>query len=52
VTSKKAEQAAQSQRFINAAREAGCSEYEAEIRENMKRIAKAGSSRIQKPATK
>jgi hypothetical protein len=32
---------AQSKRFIEAAREAGCSEDEAEIRENMKRIAKA-----------
>jgi hypothetical protein len=30
----------QSQRFIEAAREAGCSEDEADIRENMKRIAK------------
>lgn len=30
---------AQSKRFIEAAREAGCSEDEAEIRENMKRIA-------------
>jgi hypothetical protein len=32
---------AQSKRFIEAAREAGCSEDEAEIRENMKRIAGA-----------
>ncbi len=31
----------QAKRFIDAAREAGCSEDEAEIRENMKRIAKA-----------
>ena len=31
----------QRDRFIEAAREAGCSEDEAEIRENMKRIAKA-----------
>jgi hypothetical protein len=31
----------QRSRFIEAAREAGCSEDEAEIRENMKRIAKA-----------
>ena len=30
---------AQAKRFIEAAREAGCSEDEAEIRENMKRIA-------------
>jgi len=30
---------AQAKRFIKAAREAGCSEDEAEIRENMKRIA-------------
>jgi hypothetical protein len=30
----------QSQRFIEAAREAGCSEDEAEIRENMRRIAR------------
>jgi hypothetical protein len=36
----------QAKRFIEAAREAGCSEDEAEIRENMKRIAKA------KPAPK
>ena len=32
---------AQGARFIEAAREAGCSEDEAEIRENMKRIASA-----------
>ena len=32
---------AQAKRFIDAAREAGCSEDEAEIRENMKRIATA-----------
>jgi hypothetical protein len=31
----------QAKRFIEAAREAGCGEDEAEIRENMKRIAKA-----------
>ena len=31
----------QRSRFIDAAREAGCSEDEAEIRENMKRIATA-----------
>ena len=30
---------AQAKRFIEAAREAGCSEDEAEIRENMKRFA-------------
>ena len=35
----KAKVASQSDRFIDAAREAGCSEDEAEIRENMKRIA-------------
>lgn len=32
---------AQSERFIEAAREAGCSEDEAEIRESMKRLATA-----------
>jgi DNA-binding IclR family transcriptional regulator len=32
---------AQAKRFIAAAREAGCSEDEAEIRENMRRIASA-----------
>jgi hypothetical protein len=31
----------QAQRFNEAAREAGCGEDEAEIRENMKQIAKA-----------
>jgi|GEM_PF-6842709 len=31
----------QANRFIKAAREAGCSEDEAEIRENMRRIASA-----------
>ncbi len=38
---KKARDPAQAQRFIEAAREAECSEDEAEIRENMKRIAEA-----------
>jgi hypothetical protein len=33
---------AQSKRFIEAAREAGCSEDEAVFDENLKRIAKAG----------
>jgi hypothetical protein len=32
---------AQRNRFIEAAREAGCSEDEAEIRDNMKRLVKA-----------
>ena len=36
----------QSERFIEAAREAGCSEDEAEIRENMRRIA---LSKVVKP---
>ena len=35
----KADQEAQRERFIEAAREAECSEDEAEIRETMKRIA-------------
>ena len=34
---------AQSARFIKAAREAGCSEDEAEIRETMRRVASAKS---------
>jgi hypothetical protein len=38
---KTAKPKAQSARFIEAAREAGCSEDEAEIRESMKRIAQA-----------
>lgn len=36
---KNQEDRAQADRFIKAARAAGCSEDEAEIRENMKRIA-------------
>jgi hypothetical protein len=38
---KSTKQTAQAKRFIEAAREAGCSEDEAEIREAMKRIAQA-----------
>lgn len=34
-------ESSQADRFKKAAREAGCSEEEAEIRENLKRIAKA-----------
>jgi hypothetical protein len=40
----------QAKRFVEAAREAGCSEDEAEIRENMTRIAKA-KSKATKPTT-
>jgi hypothetical protein len=45
--SKQAQQT-QRDRFIEAAREAGCSEDEAEIREEMKRIAEA---KVEKPKT-
>ena len=43
---KTAKERAQARRFIDAAREAGCSEDEAEIRESMKRVA---SVKITKP---
>ncbi len=46
---KKPNDRAQANRFIKAAREAGCSEDEAEIRENMRRIA---SAKNEKPEAK
>jgi len=42
---------AQAKRFIEAAREADCSEDEAEIRENMKRIASAKTAPEKKGAS-
>jgi len=42
----------QAQRFIEAARAAGCSEDETEIRENMKRIAAAKPVADKKPGSK
>jgi hypothetical protein len=46
---KPTKQTAQAKRFIDAAREAGCSEDEAEIRETMKRIV---TSKPPAPASK